>query len=329
MKIVIAGGTGFIGKSLRKMLLTAGHEVIVLTREPRIAETEREKFVIWDGATAGDWVAYLEGSDAVINLTGENIAAKRWTALRKRKLLSSRVDVTRLIVTVIGQTKKKPVTLINVSAVGCYGDVAEGELFETGKRGEGFLARVCEQWEAEARKAESFGVRVVLARLGPVLGEQGGMLSKMLPPFLFFMGGPLGDGKQWISWVHLADVAGAFLFILRRKDLCGPVNITAPHPVTMEEFCSLLGGVLCRPCWFPTPSFFLRAFLGEMASIILSSQKVMPQKLLQAGYKFQYPHLSGAFRVIFKESTSFFNWGLLALLKKLVYNPIAFKKKGP
>jgi len=301
MKIVLAGGTGFIGKALRKKLLSAGYEVIVLTRKTKTGENEHEKFVAWDGKTVGSWAACLNGADAVINLAGENIALKRWTAARKQVILSSRIDATRAIVNAIGQIKRKPAVLINASAVGYYGNVPGEELTETSSRGDGFLAEICEQWETEARKAESHGIRVVVARLGPVLGEQGGVLSRMLPPFRFFVGAPLGAGKQWVPWVHQEDVARVFLFMLERADLAGPVNVTAPVPVTMKEFCSALGKALHRPSWFPVPGFFIKILLGEMASIVLSSQRAIPRKLLQAGYEFQYPCLSMAFGAIFKK----------------------------
>lgn len=301
MKIILTGGTGFIGSALRKKLLSAGHEVIVLTRKSGAQGVDREKFVIWDGKTPGDWTANLEDADAVINLAGENIAAKRWTSARKQELLSSRVDATRAIVCAIEQTRKRPAVLINVSAVGYYGDVPEKELTETDSRGSGFLAEVCEKWEAEARRAEELGVRVVLARLGPVLGERGGMLSKMLPPFRFFIGGSLGAGKQWIPWVHQEDIIGAFLFMLEHEDISGPVNVAAPVPVIMKNFCSVLGNVLHRPAWFSAPGFILKMFLGEMSAIILSSQKAVPHKLLQAGYPFRHSELSEALRAILKK----------------------------
>jgi len=300
MKIVLAGGTGFIGKALRLELLSSGHELVVLTRQAKAREAERETFVAWDGKTAGGWATHLEGADAVINLAGENISAKGWTVERKEVLLSSRVNATRAIVTAIGQVRAKPSVLLNVSAVGYYGDTAEEVLTETSVRGQGFLADTCESWEAEARKAELLGIRVILARLGPVLGELGGMLSKMIPPFRFFMGAPLGSGRQWIPWVHRDDVIGAFTFMLGCRELSGPVNVTAPFPVTMKDFSRVLAGALRRPCWFPVPEVLLKLVLGEMAAIILAGQRALPQKLLQAGYRFRYVHLSEALAAIFR-----------------------------
>ncbi len=302
MKIVIAGATGFIGRALTEKLSASGHEVFVLTRgvRQRVREKNGKILVPWDGKTPGDWVAQLDGADAVINLAGENIASKRWTAVRKQEILSSRAETTRLIVNAIAQVKKKPEILVNASAVGYYGDVPEGVLTETSGAGDGFLSKTCGQWETEARKAELSGTRVVLARLGPVLGEKGGMLSKMIPPFRFFMGAPLGSGRQWISWVHRDDVTGAFLFMLDHGDISGPVNVTAPAPATMQEFCSALAKIMRRPCGFPLPGFLLKILMGAMAEIVLASQKALPEKLLRAGYQFRYSRLPEALEAILK-----------------------------
>lgn len=303
MKIVLAGGTGFIGRALREKLCGAGHEVIVLVRHTGgTGKDVRETSVEWEGAASGSWIEHFDGADAVINLAGEDITARKWKPSRKQKILSSRVDTTRAIVDAIGRARKKPQILINASAAGYYGDAADQELTETSRRGAGFLADVCEVWEAEAKKAERFGVRVILARLGPVLGEKGGMLSKMLPLFLFFAGAPLGTGRQWIPWIHQEDAAGVFLFMLERSDLSGPVNVTAPAPVTMSRFSSILAGALRRPAWFPVPPFVLKIFMGEMAWVVLASQKALPQKLLGAGYQFRHPDLAEALDTILRKS---------------------------
>jgi len=311
MRIILAGGTGFIGKALREKFFLAGHEVILLMRRrvssgeqgearPHIRNLEIEKY--WDGKNPGDWTACLDGADAVINLAGENLASKRWTRSQKQRILLSRVDATRALVEAMGRVRQKPGLLINASAVGYYGDAKDLELTESSARGAGFLAEICGQWETEACKAERLGVRVVLARLGPVLGEKGGMLSKMLPPFRFFIGAPPGTGKQWISWIHREDVTGAFLFMLQYQDLSGPVNVTGPAPVTMTGFCSVLAKILRRPSWPPVPPFFLKGLMGEMAAIVLSSQKALPQKLLKAGYRFAHPGLPEALGSILGKS---------------------------
>jgi uncharacterized protein (TIGR01777 family) len=285
---------------LRAKLAQSGHEVTVLTRQTSAAEYGNEKFTVWDGKAAGLWISSLEGADAVINLAGENIAAQRWTPSRKQEILASRVDATRAIVEAIGLVREKPSLLINASAVGYYGDAFDQELSETSPKGQGFLAETCGLWEAEARKAEMSGVRVVLARLGPVLGERGGMLSKMLPPFRYFMGAPLGTGRQWIPWVHQEDVTGAFLFMLEHGNLSGPVNVVSEFPVTMKGFCHDLAKVLRRPCWPPVPSRILKMLMGEMTDIVLLSQKVQPRRLLEAGYHFKHRELSAALAWILK-----------------------------
>ena len=294
MKILIAGGTGFLGRALRQKLLAAGHEVTVLTRKVRVSPNKKERFVAWDAKTPGDWADCLEGADAVINLAGENIASARWTPVRKRVLLSSRVDATRALVTVLQTVREKPALLISASAVGYYGDVPEVPLTEANAAGEGFLAEICARWEDEARKAESSGIRVVLVRLGPVLGEKGGLLSRMVPAFRFFMGAIPGTGRQWISWIHQEDVAGALLFLIGREDLSGPFNLTSPEPATLKTFCAALAKVLGRPRGFPVPGFLLGVFLGEMSAMVLSSQKAFPEKLLRAGYRFRHPDLREA-----------------------------------
>lgn len=327
MKIVLAGGTGFVGRALRARLLESGHALTVLTRQAGAGENGPEKLISWDGKTRGDWTACLDGANAVINLAGENIATKRWTPSRKQEILESRVNATRAIVEAIKAVRQKPSLLINASAVGYYGpcprssrkadkdrpnfqnleidkywdgDDPDLELTEKNPQGEGFLAETCAQWEAEARRAEPLGVRVILARLGPVLGENGGMLAKMLPSFRCFLGAPLGTGRQWIPWVHRDDVTEIFIFLLGRKDLSGPVNVVAGAPATMNAFCLALAKVLRRPCWPRVPSFFLRMFMGEMAAIVLSSQKVMPERLLNAGYRPRYRDLTAAISGILK-----------------------------
>lgn len=302
MKIVLAGATGFIGTPLRDELLVRGHQLIVLSHlsAGHKASEKRncELFVPWDGRTLGEWARFVDGAGAVINLSGENIAAKPWTPEQKQKILASRVNATRAIVQAIEKAQTRPKSLINVSAVGYYGDVPTGEVTEQAPRGQGFLAEVCERWENKARQAESFGVRVVLPRFAPVLEKNGGMLAKMLFPFRFFVGGPLGPGRQGMPWVHREDVIRAFVFMLDNPLLSGPVNVAAPDIVTMKEFCKVLGKTLHRPSWLPVPAFMLRRIMGEMADMVLFSQRVIPQKLFQAGFVFRYPDLTRALRAI-------------------------------
>ncbi len=296
MKIILAGGTGFIGTPLRKKLLEEGHEVMVLVREVQESPSDAAKYMPWDGRSPQ---TKIEAADAIINLAGENISARPWTPAQKEKILRSRIEATKALVLTIGQMKKKPSILINASAIGYYGDVPSGEVTEQSPRGRGFLAEVCEAWEAEAKKAEALGVRVVLARLGVVLGPGGGMLGKIVPPFRFFTGGPLGSGEQWISWVHIEDLIRIFLFILGSSGFSGAVNVTAPIPVPMKDFCKALGRVLKRPSWLPVPGFLLKFFLGELSEALLSGQKALPVRLRQAGYVFQYPDPGSALKNIF------------------------------
>ena len=302
MTIVLSGGTGFIGKALVKRLLEAGHTVMLLSRRPersRQSGTESLQIISWDGRTLGAWVQGINGADAVINLAGETIAEKRWTAAQKAKILKSRIEATRALVSAIAQVKKRPSVLVNASAVGYYGDVESGDVTESHPKGKGFLADVCEQWEQEARKAEALGVRVVLLRTGIVLEKEGGALAKMLPPFKLFIGGPLGCGRQWIPWVHREDVIGAILFALERSRLSGAVNVTAPEPATMKQFCAALGKVIHRPSWAPVPAFALQVLLGEMSEMLLTGQRAIPQKLETSGYRFRYPNLEETLRAIF------------------------------
>jgi hypothetical protein len=254
--------------------------------------------LLWDGVRSGAWAGEIEDADAVINLAGEPIAAKRWSPARKQKILRSRIDPTRALVEAIHAARKKPGVLINASAVGYYGDVPDGAVSEDHPGGSGFLADTCERWEREALIAREAGVRVALMRIGIVLGEGGGALSKMLLPFRFLVGGPLGTGSQWFPWIHSDDVVGAFVHVLLTPDLDGPINTTAPEPVTMKQFCFALGNVLRRPSWVSFPAPLLRTIMGEMAVMVLSGQKAVPQKLLASGYNFRHSNVLGALEAV-------------------------------
>jgi uncharacterized protein (TIGR01777 family) len=301
MRVVIAGGSGLIGRRLIVELLQARHEVILLSRKPenvhKIFPTVCVEF--WDAKTSGILVNIIDGAGAVINLTGESIAAKRWSPMQKQKILSSRIESTRAIVNAIEQTHHRPSVLLNASAVGYYGNVPEDEVTETYPKGKGFLSDVCEQWEMEAQKAQEFGVRVVLLRTGIVLDKNEGALHKLLLPFRLFIGGPLGYGRQWFPWIHVQDEVNAILFAMEHEQISGPVNLSAPQSVRMIEFCKVLGSVLHRPSWFPIPEFALRLMLGEMAEpLLLHGQKIIPKKLLEAGFKFRYTNLENALQDI-------------------------------
>ena len=288
MKVLVAGGTGFIGRPLCEQLLQQGHDVTVLTRQPALLSNPRLRAVSWEGP---EWQRIIGEVEGVINLAGESVAAKRWSPTRKRLISESRVQTTRTVVEAIAAQAHKPDVLINASAIGYYGSREDEECTEATPPGSGFLAELCQRWEDEARRAESVGVRVVRLRMGLVLGPGGGALAKMVPPFRWFLGGPLGTGRQWVSWIHRDDVLGLIAWVLARQGVEGAVNATAPEPATMRQVCDTLGRVLQRPSWVPAPAFALRLVLGEMADVLLTGQRVMPGVALRMGYSFQYPEL--------------------------------------
>jgi uncharacterized protein (TIGR01777 family) len=296
MKIIIAGGSGLIGSALFKALVIQKHSIVLLSRNPdRVRIPGTVQVVQWDSATVGEWAKDVDGADAIINLTGESIAVRRWTSAQKRKILSSRIDSTRAIVSAIEQATRKPSVLINASAVGYYGNVPEEVVEEDHPKGNGFLSDVCEQWEREALRARELGIRVVLVRTGIVLDKNGGALQKLLIPFKLFVGGPLGSGKQWFPWIHLQDEVSAILYAMQNEQIAGPVNLSAPEPVRMAEFCKVLGKILHRPSWLPMPEILLKLVLGEMAKpLLFDGQKAISKKLLDMGFKFQFPALESA-----------------------------------
>ena len=294
MKIMIAGGTGFIGGDLVAQLRSKGHELFLLSRSEKKSADSNIHYLPWDGKSSGSWGSQMSAMDAVINLAGEPIAGKRWSAAQKDKILQSRILGTRAIIEAISKSNPKPKLLINASAVGYYGNVPEGDVSETHTKGKGFLADTCEAWENEALRAQAVGLRTVLLRTGIVLERGGGALSKMLPPFQFFAGGPLGSGRQWFPWIHREDVVRILLFALENEAISGAVNTTAPNPVTMREFCRDLGKVMHRPSWAPVPGLALKILLGEMSEMLLGGQKALPEKLLKHQFIFKFPNLEGA-----------------------------------
>lgn len=296
MKILLAGATGFIGKPLLQELIRNKHEIYLLSRHTPKNVPASAIVLNWDGKNLGNWTVQAKDADAVINLSGEGIANERWTAKRKQTLIDSRVQSTRALVSFMKQMPRKPSVFINASAVGYYGNVPSGNVTETSPKGHGFLAETCELWELEAKAAEELGIRTVLCRLGIVLEKDGGAMAKMLPPFKFFAGGPLGSGEQWFPWIHRDDVIGAILFALENPSISGPVNFTAPSPVTMKIFSQKLGETIHRPSWAPVPGFMLHLMLGEMASMLLEGQCAVPQKLSKAGYHFKYASVEEALK---------------------------------
>lgn len=301
MKTVLFGGSGFLGSHLLSQLLGSGHNVTLVTRRPDKVRSEISPTVTIVPWTPAEGIAgTIDGSDAIINLSGESIGERRWSAKRKDEILSSRIDTTRAIVDAIGNASKKPTVLLNASAVGYYGNVENDEVTETYPAGTDFLAGVCQRWENEAMKAEQLGIRVVLPRTGVVLAKNGGALERMILPFKLFAGGPLGSGKQWFPWIHIEDEIRGMIHLLEDEKLSGPVNLTAPGPVTMKQFCSALGKAMHRPSWAPVPAFILKTVLGEMAdALVLGGQKVLPKKLLESGFRFRYAHVNQALADIF------------------------------
>lgn len=307
MRIVIAGGTGFIGRALCSTLVKRGHRVIVLTRHLGQVHHRPElpvQAVEWNAQDSGPWEQVLEGADAVINLAGASIADARWTDLRKQLITDSRILTTRLLVRALSRWSSKPATFISASGIGYYGATDDHRLDEGAARGEGFLADLCLAWESEALRAAEFGARVVTLRTGMVLEQDGGALPKMLLPFRFFAGGPIMPGSQWVSWIHRRDHIGLIEWALANNGISGPLNAVAPEPVTMKVFCEVLGRVIHRPSWLPVPRFALNVLLGELGTLMTTGQRVIPAKAMAGGYRFQYPTLEQALRDVLMKSAA-------------------------
>jgi len=300
MKIAIAGATGFVGSRLVEQLQAQGHEVVIFTRSPQQAGNRfgQAQVVGYNPLRSGEWQAAISGCDAVVNLAGEPIAEKRWTPAQKRTILESRQVGTQKIVEAISLASVKPTVLINASAIGYYGTSETSKFDENSPAGTDFLAEVCTAWETAAQAVTTNGTRLVILRLGIVLGENGGALGKMLAPFSAFVGGPIGSGKQWFSWVHRDDVVKLIIESIVNPQMQGVYNATAPNPVTMDGFAQTLGTVMNRPSWLPVPNFALEAMLGEGAIVVLQGQQVVPTHTLAQGFDFQYSTLQPALSAI-------------------------------
>jgi len=297
MKVVITGGTGFIGSALCKAF-HKDYEVIALSRDASRAAKSiggRAKIVEWDGRTTGSWLGAANGAFAIINLAGENIASGRWNESRKASILHSRLDSIRAVLDAIKQMDKKPVVVIQASAIGFYGPRKDEQLDEESPPGKGFLSSVCQRIEDSAEQVEALGVRRVIIRTGVVLGRDGGAFEKLVKPFRFFLGGHLGSGRQWFSWIHLDDEITAIKFLMENESLKGAFNLTTPEPVTMKQFCKTLGKVLHRPALMKVPAFAARLAFGQMAEeMLLSGQKVLPTRLLNTDFNFKYTNVKQA-----------------------------------
>jgi len=284
----MTGGTGFVGSALCHALKGAGHALTRVSREPEHVDGAA---IGWDAVGAA-----VRESDALINLAGEPLGSHRWRSGQKQLIRDSRVLSTRKLVEAIAASAQRPAVLVNASAVGFYGAHDDEPLDESAGPGSGFLADVCKEWEQETLKAEPHGVRVVRLRLGVVLAASGGALARMLPPFRAFIGGPLGRGRQWMSWIHRDDVTGLVVDVLDNPAYSGAVNATAPQPVTNRDFATTLGRTIARPAMLRTPGFALRLMVGEMAELLLTGQRVLPGVATRVGYRWRYPELGAALR---------------------------------
>lgn len=294
MRILVSGSRGLVGSNLVPLLRQNGHEVVRLVRSfPQPGD------ILWNPEKGELNAEDLEGLDAVVHLAGDNIASGRWTTEKKNAIRTSRVDGTKLLCDTLASLKKRPEVIISASAIGYYGDRASEILTEKSKAGTGFLADVCRDWEAATVSAQAAGIRVALLRIGVVLSREGGALTKMLPPFRAGVGGKLGSGKQYLSWISIDDLCSIILHTIKHHELNGPVNAVSPNPVTNEEFTSALGATLKRPTIFPVPEFAAHLLLGEMADeLLLSSALVKPEKLVESGYQFSNPQIQQALKCI-------------------------------
>jgi len=293
MNILITGGTGFIGQELREKLLSEGHNLVVITRSPKRYEDEsasNQRFISWEA----DLASQMDDIDVVINLAGENIFGQRWNEEVKNRIYDSRIDATRSLVEAMEKAVNKPSVFVSASASGIYGDQGDTILTEEHEVASDFLAKVCVDWEAESMKAADFDVRVVNPRIGIVFEKGGGALEKMIPPFKFFVGGPIGDGMQYMSWIHRTDLVNALIFPIEKEELIGAYNVCSPNPATMNEVSETLGDVMNRPSFFRVPKFALDIAFGEAAQPITGSIRMQPKQLQVNGFEYRFEELEEA-----------------------------------
>jgi uncharacterized protein len=308
MKVAIAGATGFVGSRLVEKLQAQGHQVLVLSRDAAKAKRvfpasayPNLEVVAYTPAESGAWQQSIAGCDAVVNLAGVPIAEERWTAARQQAILDSRKLTTAKLAEAIANANPRPSVLVSASAIGYYGTSETAEFEENSPAGDDFLAAVCKEWEAAAQPVKNAGTRLVILRLGIVLG-MGGALAKMLPAFKLFAGGPIGTGKQWFSWIHRDDLVNLIVYALQNPQVEGVLNATAPNPVRMHELSETLGEVLQRPSWLPVPSFALELLLGDGAKVVLEGQQVLPKYTLVSSFQYQYPTLKLALEEILSKT---------------------------
>jgi len=302
MKIAVTGATGFVGSRLVARLVDEGHDIKVLTRNLAKAQKvfaadkfKPAEYVTYTPTDSGNWQTEISGCDGVINLAGEPIS-ERWSAERKKRIIDSRQVGTQKLVEAIAKAKQKPSVLVSSSAIGYYGTSETAEFFETSEPAENdFLSKVCQAWEASARKAKDAGVRVAIIRTGIVLGD-GGAIAKMITPFKLYAGGPIGSGQQWFSWIHIDDLVSLFMKALLDPSMHGVYNGTAPEPVRMKDLAQTLGEVMDRPSWLPVPDFAIEALLGDGAIVVLKGQKVLPERTQASGFSFDYTEPKAALK---------------------------------
>ncbi|MCZ7608951.1 MAG: TIGR01777 family oxidoreductase [Ignavibacterium sp.] len=302
-KIIITGATGLIGQQLTIKLTDMGYKITIFTRNPDNAQKKLpnvHKVVKWEYDYVDEWLHELESVDAVIHLAGANISTKRWNKEYKKLLYDSRIISTKKLIEAIKTVERKPKVFITASAIGYYGNRSDEILTEESEAGKDFLANLCNDWEKEAKNVEQFGVRSVQIRTGLALSRNEGALKQMLPVFKYFIGGPLGNGKQWYSWLHIEDIINVYIKVLESEILSGPINAVSPNPVTMKKFAKILGEVLHRPSLFSVPKIILLLVIGQVAEVVTSSQRVVPEKLLNSSFKFKFEKLEDALRDILK-----------------------------
>ena len=301
-RVIITGATGFIGKALCRQLVEKGYEVVGLSRnldKGRELLPDKVNVVQWDAKSAKGWANFADGAYAIVNLAGDNIGSGRWTQGKKQKILESRLNAGKAVLEAVEQVKNRPDVVIQASGIGYYGNRGDEILDESSFSGSGFLVDVAKKWEETTKKVESFGIRHLTIRTGVVLGQDEGFLSRVILPFRFFVGGHLGRGKQWISWIHIHDEIKAICFLIERENSKGAFNLTAPNPLISKDFFRILGKVMRRPSWLPVPGFVLLVALGEMAKeLILYGQRAMPKRLLESGFEFVYPEAESALNEI-------------------------------
>ncbi len=300
MRIMITGGSGLIGRALVDSLAQAGHEVIVLSRTPETVKNlpKNARAEKWDGQSAQGWSQWIDGNTAIVNLAGATIS-KRWTESHKQAIRESRLKAGRAVVEAVKAASQKPAVVVQSSAVGYYGPRGSEEIGEEVSAGSDFLASVAKDWEGSTAELEQLGVRRVIVRTGVVLDKRGGALPLMALPVKMLVGGPLAGGKQYLPWIHLDDEVAAIRFLIENSTAKGAYNLSAPQPLTNAEFTKVLGKVLGRPTFMPTPGFALKLVLGQMSALVLDGQRQMPKRLLAAGFKFKFSDAASALRAIY------------------------------